>query len=60
LDDLADADGEGVEGELGPRGKWPGGKGALAVLGLGEVVVGLLGAGTREVGLGGLGRRWGL
>jgi hypothetical protein len=55
LHHLADADGQAVEGELRPGGERPRREGALAVFGVGEVVVGLLDVGAGEVGLGGLG-----
>jgi len=55
LDDLADADGQAVKGELGPGGKGIGREGAQAQVGAGDVVVGLSDGGAGEIGLGGLG-----
>ena len=49
LHDFADADGETIEGELGPGIERIGSEGALAPLRIGDVVVGLLGVGAGEV-----------
>ncbi len=55
LHHLAEADGQAVEGELGPRIERVGSEGALAPLRIGDVVVGLLDVGAGEEGRGGRG-----
>ena len=55
LHNFAEADGQAVEGELGPGIERLGRKGALAPLWIGDVVVGLLDVGAGEKGRGGRG-----
>ena len=55
LHDFADADGQAIEGELGPGVERVGSEGALAPLRIGDVVVGLFDVGAGEERRGGSG-----